>query len=273
MTTTFPKLAFAVSFIACVISSDSTAYAQTTDDEPADGMIQESETIVDEVIVDGKRTGSSHKGLDAFYRGDYVTAEIEFEREFKSLRRGRSALDNAAFSADIAADNAAAIGQVGAASPGGSNNGNASGGFGNTSNGLSSSASLSTTFLNRRSENRTVLDDGKITFDDFAMTRYMAGLSEIKLGKYDEALTSMKSSLTYDKGNYDARMRLGMLYLMQRDYDRAADQLETLDKMRRRCDKIACDEQQAIRDAAFTLAQEITKSIESMNMTNSLPDG
>lgn len=227
----------------------------------------ETDPEEDVVTATGTLATGNHAGMDAFFKGDFETAEIEFEQEFKSLRRFRSAQENAAFDADVSFDRAAAVSDSGTNAGSAANTRNGAGGAQGapSGSGLTNSNALSTNFVNRRSEGTSVLTDGKVTFEDFAFTRYMSGLSEIKLGKYTEAKDSLKTSLHWDKGNYDARMRLGMIYLMERDYDRAADELEALDKMRKRCVKSECDEMEPLRDATVTLATELTRAIEAIN--------
>jgi tetratricopeptide (TPR) repeat protein len=233
------------------------AWAQTA--PPA-----EEPPIEDVVVSEGTRNLGSHDGMDAFFKGDFETAEIEFEREFKSLRRFQSARENAAIDADLSADRAAAVGEfansVGASvsSPGGAVQTPSTGAAANNT-------AISSNFVNRRDEGRSILTDGEITYQDFAFTRYMTGLSEIKLGKYAEAKKSLKSSLYYDDSNYDARKRLGMLHILEDDFEGAADHLEKLDKLRRKCNKKSCDDQDQIRDATRELAQQINAAASAAN--------
>ena len=109
------------------------------------------------------------------------------------------------------------------------------------------------------------MNDGKVTYRDFAFTKYMAALSELQLGKYDEAKKSLKSSLFYDGGNYDARMRLGLLYLVDGKISKSADQLEALEKLRTKCKKKDCLEYSEIVASAGTLANSLTDEIRKLN--------
>jgi len=233
-------------------------FAQTADPAP------ETETTnEDEVIAFGTQILGEHEGMDAFFRGDFETAEIEFENEFKSLRRFESAKENSARDAEISIDRAAQTADAGANLSSSVNS--RSGGAPVLSSGsaLSTNPGLTSNFINRRSEGRTVLTDGKVTYEDFAFASYMTGLSEIQLGKYDEAKDSLKTSLHHDEKNYDARMRLGLLYLKERDFEKAADHLEKLNKLRRKCEKRSCEDAADIREATLTLAQQITSLAQS----------
>jgi tetratricopeptide (TPR) repeat protein len=231
-----------------------------------EAMSGDAETVIlDEVISSGTIVTGQHDGMDAFFRGDFETAEIEFEREFKGLKRFESARENAAQDAVLSADRALmqanagdnAGAQAGAAGRGGGSSGSSSSGS------TGSNSSVTSNFVSRRKEGRTILTDGKVTYEDFGFTRYMAGLSEIKLGKFDEARVSLKQSLRYDETNYDARMRLGLLNVMDADFEAAAKQLETIDKQRRRCERLSCDDLDALQKAAIVLAKQITQAVET----------
>lgn len=234
--------------------------AVTTETQGDSGNAESS--IVDEIISTGTIVTGQHEGMDAFFRGDFETAEIEFEKEFKSLKRFERARENAAQDAALSADRAFL--EVSA----GNNAGSSANALGGSAPGQSSNSAaavnsgVTSNFTNRRKEGRTLLTDGKVTYEDFGLTRYMSGLSEIKLGKYQEAKSSLKQSLRYDESNYDARMRLGLLNVMDSDFEKAADQLEALDKQRRRCERIDCDDIEALREATINLAQQITQAVD-----------
>jgi hypothetical protein len=92
-----------LSSVACSLFA-MPAFAQTVNPEPAPPSTMQSgdenpdaETVItDEVIANGTRVTGQHDGMDAFFNGDFETAEIEFEREFKGLRRFERARESAA---------------------------------------------------------------------------------------------------------------------------------------------------------------------------------
>jgi len=245
------KYAMGLAFITAMAIPAAAQDSTTSSDSSGDPM--------DEIIVSGSTVWESHDGLEAFRNGDFEKAEIEFEKEFKSLRRAKSGQENAAIAADIGFDRAQAIGQ---ASVGGGGSGGPGGGPPPQATNVNApDTGINGNFNSRRSKGQTVLNDGRVTQEDFAFSRYMAGLSEIKLGKYAEAKKSLKSSLSFDKKNYDARMRLGLLYVLENDFDKAADQLESLEKQRSKCKAKSCDEYDAILTSAKTLAKGITDKL------------
>jgi len=214
---------------------------------------------IDEIFVDDKAGWAGHKGMDAFFNGDFETAEIIFEKEYISLKRAENGRYNAAVDAALSINRAGVIAQ------GSSNAASAAiGGQGNLGSSVNQAlvnSNISGSFSNRRKKGRNILNDGILTEKDFALTKYMSGLSELKLGKYKEAKKSLKTSLHFYKGNSDARMRLGLLYLKEGNYEKAADHLEKLERSRSKCKKRGCEEYDEILEAASILATEITKKI------------
>lgn len=262
---------FSLSLLTCTALTLSAApgFAQTVATPPVSETSSANETpntnapVEDEVIAFGTTVTGQHDGMDAFFRGDFETAEIEFEQEFKGLRRFERSRESAAEDAALSADRAQA--QADAGTNVGTSANTRGGGTPSqsASNALSANSGVTSNFVNRRGEGRSILTDGKVTYEDFGFTRYMSGLSEIKLGKFDEAKVSLKQSLRYDESNYDARMRLGLLYLMDSDFEKAAKQLEKIDKQRRRCERLSCDNAKTLREATLVLAKEITRVAEA----------
>jgi tetratricopeptide (TPR) repeat protein len=249
--------------IGLLLSADQ-ALSQLTNDAEAPNDAQSAETVIeDEIISRGSIVTGQHDGMDAFFRGDFETAEIEFENEFKSLRRFESARENAARDSALSADRALMTEQAGSTFSSSVNSRGASALGQTSSNTLSANPSVTSNFISRRNEGRTILTDGEVTYQDFGFTRYMSGLSEIKLGKFAEAKTSFKQSLRYDEANYDARMRLGLLDIMDADFEAAADHLEKLDQQRQRCERRSCDDLESLREATITLAQQLTQAVET----------
>ena len=222
--------------------------------------------ILEEIVVQGQKSWEGHDGMDAFLAGDYEKAEIEFEQEFKSLKRGRNALYNAAVDASNGIDranNTAGSFQSGTQAAAASGGGSAQVQT-NTPSSVNSGSNAN--YNSKRAKGRNILNDGKVTDKDFALTKYMAGLSELQQRKYAEAKKSLKTSVHYDRGNHDARMRLGLLYIVEGDIDKSADQLEALDKQRAKCKKKNCEEYDEIVESASTLATSITNAIKKLEL-------
>lgn len=252
------KKSIYIALILSVCFSISDAQAQQSPSNVNDTEAELAEPV-DEIIVEAQRSWAGHDGMDAFWAGDYEAAEIEFEREFLSLRRATSARENAAISAELNADRASSSAEFGSS---GGQSTNGPGGVPVSTGPVNVDLGVGGSFSGKRSKGgRNLLNDGVTTDEDFAFTKYMSGLSELKLKKYSEAKKSLKRSVNFDGRNYDARMRLGLIHVMDEEYDKAADQLEKLDKMRVKCKKLSCPEYDEILNAASTLAKNITKNL------------
>lgn len=258
---------FQIMFSILALSIYSGAIAQ----ESAATKSLQDPVNIDEIISQGQRAGSNHPGMNAFFEGDFTKAEIEFEREFLSLKRGRSAIENAAFEAVSGQLRSQELGSISSATT--PSTGALSGGATSSSINTGGSQSPATSVADGKRKNKTsrgILTDGKVTDHDFSFSKYMAGLSELQLGKYEEAEKSFKTALFYNSKNYDARLRLGLLHLKNERYEDAAKQLEKLDKMRRKCIKISCENLKFITDAAVELASVITNTANNKKQTTDI---
>lgn len=222
---------------------------------------QQNETVEDEVIVHARRAWDGHKGMQAFWDGDYETAEFEFEKEFKRLKRRENGLYNMSQDTALGLERNAQISQATQSFGGGSAATARIQSFRSEAANMSSASN----FRSSKIKGRNILNDGKDTSLDFGFTKYMAGLSEIQLGKYKEAKSSFKTAIHFDKDNFDARMRLGLLYLTENDIDKAVKQLEKIEKIWVKCQKKKCADKTEIGDAALTLANGISRTAKSQN--------
>ena len=199
------------------------AFAQDADpDAPA--------VIEDEVIVEGVRRGADD-AMAAWLRGDYATAEIEFEKNFSRLKRfeslRRSSIEQNASDA--------ILGEVNA----GINTGSG-GGQGTTQAETDVAATASSIYTNKRfrpgDDDPNLISSG----NDLGGQLYMAGMSELQLGKYAEAKESFERALFFNETLHDARLRLGLLAVQEGDMKEANKQLAKLEKGLRGC-KSRCE--------------------------------
>lgn len=251
--------AFAIAtLLFCATTPAYAQDSQTSNSEIISAPEAESNNeIIDEVIVTGQSNWSGHKGMTAFQAGDYATAEIEFERNFISLKRNQNALYNTAAEASVNINRSNNISQSFSAT-GQNSAGSAAGSATSTVNGNTAPTG---SFSTSGKKGKNILNDGILSDQDFALTKYMSGLSELQLGKYKEAKKSLKTSLSYYSNNPDAHMRLGLIYLTENNIDKAAKHLERLEKMRIKCQKRECESYDRILQSASTLAEHITNTI------------
>jgi len=229
-------------------------YAQDYAPSPS----ETNDSLIDTITVTGKANWAGHDGMDAFLAGDFETAEVIFEREFISLKRADNGRYNAAVDAALSISRSNNLSQATTNSTSITGGNNAVGVAANQS---TTNPNLAGNSSNKRKKGRNILNDGILSPQDFAFTKYMSGLSEVKLGKYEEAKKSFKTSLFHDSGNADGHMRLGLLYLLDGDIEKSAEQLEKLEKQRVKCKKTDCDEYNEILTSASVLAGQITKEI------------
>ena len=198
------------------------AVAQDSDPDTAIATLPSGPStapIEDEIIVEGQRRGAD-AAMDAWLKGDYVTAEIEFEKNFSRLKVGeRLRRTNVEQNASDAIQ-----GQIfdGANTGSGSSEGGAAAGDNDTTFGAA------TLYTNQRfrpgDDDPNVISSG----NDLGGQLYMAGLSEVKLGKYAEAKKSFERALFYNEYLFDARLRLGLLAVQDGDMKEAQKQLRKL---------------------------------------------
>jgi len=179
---------------------------------------------IDEIISSGTIRGGD-PAMSAFFNGDFETAEIEFKKNYRNLKRADMIV---AESAAVTRGNAvltdvrAGTPQVG--SQGGAVSGKAS-----------TQINLSGLNINNRETGEGVKSGTNRGFQ-----LYMIGLSQIQLKKYSEAKDSLRRALVLNKGIYDAHMRLGVLYLRDGEIDKARKEYSKLQKIDRRC-KNTCE--------------------------------
>jgi len=207
----------------------------------------DDEQILDTVVVTGSQNDNA---MAAFRAGDFKTAEVEFlDNATCALRRERNRLagiesiQTSQTRADIAgsaASSAVSTDANGGVSLDGSS---AAQSLNSVSN---SSAYNAETRKDRSCENR-------------AFQMYMAGLSQIQLGKTDEALTNFKRSTTLSKTLYDAHYKIGLIMLLQGDQKEAEKQLTKVEGILARC--LRCDARQEIIDRKEHLAKALSGEV------------
>ncbi len=180
---------------------------------------------IDEVIAEG--TIRTDPAMSAYLSGDYATAEVEFERNafcaLRATRNFRSGIESARDStirADVGVDANVA------AQP--------SGGLGGGAVAPSAPTSAPTARLNTNDFKKNGAT-AKRTCEDRGFQLYMAGLSQVKLGKLDEAKESFEKSIRLRKNIYDAYFRLALLEYQEGDTKKAKKQFRRLLKLESDC--------------------------------------
>jgi hypothetical protein len=171
-------------------------------DEPSASVNDEQQVVV----VEAWRRD---RALDAFLRGDFATAEVEFKKNVRCIRRNEMQLDYALRQGmiDLARANFPNAAGVAYAPP-------------NIHN------------LPLRPDQIT-----ERTCYNKEWQLYMIGLSQIQLGRFAEAKKSLYSVTRMSKEDllFDAHYRVGLLELLEGDVENANRRLAHLTKMQRSC--------------------------------------
>jgi len=238
----FPKVKAQI--LAVFAASMMVSFASAQDET----MNEEDERVLEGVTVIGNQNDDA---MAAFRRGDYATAEVEFlDNASCALRRER----NLIASAETARLNAARAETFANAT--GTNSGASSRGAGagtpvSSNTGLAAGDSVAARNLQKR-EDRTC--------EQRAFQIYMAGLSQIQLGKTDDALRNFERATVISKTLYDAHYRIGLIKLLQGDVKTAEKQLSKMEGILKRCRK--CDVREEIVASIDTLKGAINGDIK-----------
>lgn len=184
-------------FVAAPIASAQDAQAPTEVPKPANT----EETP--EIVVQGWRRD---KAMDAFMRGDFATAEIEFRNNARCIRRQELQFEAGVRDAtSLAPSNGTEFGNV----------------------------NLPPIFNQPQRVDEII----ERTCHSKEWQLYMIGLSQIQLGRYAEAKRSLYSVTRMSKEDllFDAHFRVALLELLDGNIKRADRRLSHLDGMQRIC--------------------------------------
>lgn len=200
-------------FIALLVSlmSSSPAFAQQQEDE---------------VVTFG--TIRTDRAMSAFLAGDYEMAEIEF---LKNARCALRATRNLEAGVESARDSTIRSEVTAGANTPPLPSGSPGGGPASVPSAPTSAPSASFKG-NNFNKNESI---AARTCDDRGFQLYMTGLSQIKLGKLEDAKKSFKSAIVLRKTIYDAHFRLALLEYQDGNIDNAKKQFKKLQRLEAKC--------------------------------------
>lgn len=204
---------------SCLFFGASAFLASHAQDETSEA----DQRVLDAVIVTGVQNDDA---MAAFRAGEYAEAEIGFIDNARcALRaeRNLSAAINSARTSSFRSD-------LDASQPNG------------TSNAPSN-----------------VAQQTKRTCDSRGFQVYMAGLSQIQLGKSDEAKRSFRKATVLSKMLYDAHYKLALMALLEGDTKTAEQQLKKVSGILRRC--LRCPARQEILDRQVHLQKALNGDV------------
>lgn len=208
---------------------------------------ESEDRVLDTVEVVGVQNDAA---MAAFRAGDYETAEIEFlDNAMCALRRERNvraSVDNAQINAQRAEVFTNAAGVDSGASSQGANAGSGQ----TTPTGVAATDGIAARNL-RNTYDRTCDARGR--------QLYFAGLSQIQLGKTNEALRSFEKATASSRILYDAHYKIGLIKLLTGDTGEAKSELQKMEGILKRCRD--CEAKQEIVDRIDHLSKAINGEV------------
>lgn len=193
------------------------ASAQETD-APEGG-----DRVLDTVEVIGVQNDAA---MAAFRAGDFETAEVEFlDNAMCALRRERN-LVNSVENAQINSLRAESFGQAVGVDSGASSRGANAGAGQQTPTGIAAIDGIAT---------RNLPNTYDRTCDARGRQLYFAGLSQIQLGKTNEALRNFERATAASRILYDAHYKIALIKLLNGDSKTARGELRKIEGILKRC--------------------------------------
>ena len=187
---------------------------------------------------------SGDAAMQAFNSGNFALAEIKFKENEKCAFR----LERNSQAAIEAVQNAQLNQQL---------SGNAS----NTSSSITDSnasrvdAHFSEAYpIKKGRDGKAISRD--VTCDNRAFQIYMAAMSQLQLGRTDEAEENFRRAVSMGQNLYDAHHRLALINLLRHDNEAAKEHLAAIKSMLRRC--LTCD----ARDEILSRADFLQKALD-----------
>ncbi len=211
------------------------------------GETENEDRVLDTVEVIGVQNDAA---MAAFRAGDYETAEVEFlDNAMCALRRERN-LRSSVDSARTSSQRAEVFSNSASVDSGASSQGANAGAGQTTPSGVAAVDGIATRNL-RNTYDRTCDARGR--------QLYFAGLSQIQLGKTNEALRSFEKATATSRILYDAHYKIGLIKLLTGDTRTAESELKKIEGILKRCRD--CEAKQEIVERIDHLTKAINGEI------------
>ena len=238
------------SFLSAILIGASLAVAPIASAQEAEPTetTEGEDRVLDTVSVVGVQNDAA---MAAFRAGDYETAEVEFlDNAMCALRRERNtfnSIETAQTNSARADIFAAANGSV---DSGVSSRGASAGAGQQTPSGLSAADGVAA---------RNIANTYDRTCEKRARQLYFAGLSQIQLGKTNEALRNFEKATASSRILYDAHYKIGLIKLLTGDTRTAESELRKIEGILKRCRD--CEAKQEIVDRIDHLSKAINGEV------------
>jgi hypothetical protein len=215
--TTHTGLGLKVSIGLLIASLSFYSYAQETTDAKGE---QEASDKIERIEVTAVYGDAA---LQAFNSGNFELAEVEFKKNAKCALRaernkkaGINGLINSQIDQNMLANQTASNSSQ----------------YSQSSSGDISTASISQSARTNEDPNDLLR---KRTCNNRGFQLYMTGMSQIQLGRAEEAEKNFNTAVVLNKNLYDAHHRLALMKLLREDVDGAEDELSSIRNMLKRC--------------------------------------
>lgn len=232
-----------IAIAAAMTLSVSVASAQEASEEEND------ERVLDTIEIVGPQNDAA---MAAFNAGDFETAEVEFlDNAMCALRRERN-LTSSVESALTNTARAETFTNATGVDSGASSRGANAGAGQQSATGVAAIDGVAT---------RNIQNTFDRTCEQRGRQLYFAGLSQIQLGKTDEALRNFERATVASKILYDAHYKIGLIKLLKGDPGSAQSELNKIERILDRCRNCKDAEKQEIVDRRDHLAKAISGEI------------
>ncbi len=187
------------------------------------GPEQVQQQEVEEITVTG-RAGDA--ALQAFSAGNFELAEIKFKDNVRCALRAERAKERFASDMRNSQLTQSITGDITANTP-------------NT--GINSSSAMSSS---KSGQDQSPVRN--LTCDNRGYQVYMVGMSQLQLGRAEEAEESFESAIRLNKHLHDAMYRLALMKLLRDDQKGAQEHYEDMQRLLKRCKK-NCDARENIQ--------------------------
>ncbi|WP_395340798.1 hypothetical protein PN836_017715 [Ningiella sp. W23] len=100
----------------------------------------------------------------------------------------------------------------------------------------------------------------EVTCSDRGYQVYMVGMSQLQLGRTEEAEENFESAIRLNKHLHDAMYRLALMKLLRQDVEGANEHFEDMQRLLKRCNNL-CDAQANIEERLAFLEQALSGNV------------
>ncbi|MDT0595602.1 hypothetical protein [Glaciecola petra] len=217
-----------IAFLCIPLKSGALQSNNENSKEPSTELVQnakeatEQDEVIETIIVEGNNYNDA---LRAFNRGDFALAEIEFKKNARCahrMERNKRAFINGLQTSSINNNVQSSASLGGGGGP-----------EGNSTIQTNTTASPVTGGNARRQKSKS--QQQELTCENRAYQLYMTALSQIQLGRNEEAEENLEIASFLNKNIYDAHYRLALMQLLRNNKDEAEDRLDNLQDVLKRC--------------------------------------